>query len=73
MSDQDPSRPFEEASADLCSYAGREYLLYSDPLSGWTQVGEYIRDAMTCNTIKILRSRFLQLGVPVRLRTDGGP
>lgn len=73
MCDPPPSRPFEDASADLFSYAGKDYLLYADCLSGWPHVGCYGREATSMNTVKLLRIFFVTFGVPVRLRTDGEP
>ena len=37
--EETPSRPFESASADLFSYAGKHYLVYVDRLSGWPSSG----------------------------------
>ena len=36
--DPTPSRPFEDVSADLFSYAGKSYLVYVDRLSGWVKI-----------------------------------
>lgn len=73
LSDPLPSRPFEDTSADLFTHAGKDYLIYSDRLSGWPCIAEYGREATSRVTTKLLRSIFRDVGVPVRLRTDGGP
>ena len=72
-SDSTPSWPFEEASADLFALSGKTYLCYADRLSGWATPCSYGKDTSTSATIKILRELFRNLGVPRRLRTDGGP
>ena len=73
LSDPLPTRPFEEASADLLTYAGKGYLIYADRLSGWPCIAEYGREATSRATMTLLRNLFQDVGVPVRLRTDGGP
>ena len=74
MNDPPPSRVFEDVSSDIFSHAGREFLVYVDRLSGWPAVFQFPRgDATSRQVIKALREVFVSLGVPVRLRTDGGP
>ena len=73
LSDPPPSRPFEDVSADLFTYAGKDYLIYADRLSGWPCIAEYGRDATSRTTTRFLSRLFRDVGVPVRLRTDGGP
>lgn len=69
-----PSRPFEDCSADLFSHAGHSYLVYIDRLSGWpTVTAWYNKDPTANDVIRQLRQRFVDTGVPVRLRSDGGP
>ncbi|XP_043188392.1 uncharacterized protein K02A2.6-like [Amphibalanus amphitrite] len=72
--DPPPTRIFEDVSSDLFSYAGRCYFVYVDRLSGWPVVHQLPRgDTTSHQIIKALRDAFVNLGVPVRLRTDGGP
>ena len=71
--DPTPSRPFEDVSADLFSYAGKSYLVYVDRLSGWVKISEFRQDPSSQQVISALRQYFVDTGVPVRIRTDGGP
>jgi len=73
MREQAPTRPFESVSADLFSHAGKSYLVYADRYSGWSEVHSYQGDTSSRATIRAFRKLFGQLGVPTRLRTDGGP
>ena len=73
MNDAVPSRPFEDVSADLFSVSKKSFLCYADRFSGWSTVGHYSSDTTTQATIRLFRRMFQDLGVPVRLRTDGGP
>ena len=68
-----PSRPFEHASADLFSHAGKSFLAYADRLSGWPCIHSWREDPTAAQVISVLRKWFVDLGCPVRLRTDGGP
>ena len=68
-----PSRVFEAASADFFEYAGRTYLVYADRLSGWPFVTDMSHEATARNLVSALREMFSYTGVPVVLRTDGGP
>ncbi|XP_076028441.1 uncharacterized protein LOC143017536 [Oratosquilla oratoria] len=71
--DVPPSRPFESVSADFFTTAGKHFLVYADRLSGWATVGHCGTDSSTSQTIRLFRHFFSTFGVPVRLRTDGGP
>ncbi|KAK3851886.1 hypothetical protein Pcinc_041496 [Petrolisthes cinctipes] len=68
-----PERVFESVSADYFHVAGRTYLVYIDRLSGWPRVTVCPRHASADRLIRVLRSVFADTGVPVILRTDGGP
>ncbi|KAK3874801.1 hypothetical protein Pcinc_020289 [Petrolisthes cinctipes] len=68
-----PERVFESVSADYFHVAGRTYLVYIDRLSGWPHVTACPRHASADHLIRVLRSVFADTGVPVILRTDGGP
>ena len=65
-------RAFEAASADFCHHAGKTFLVYADRWSGWTEVYP-VSSTTAKNTIRGFCHFFASLGVPVRLRTDGGP
>ena len=73
MNDTAPTRPFEDVSADLFSVSKKTFLCYADRFSGWSTLGHYSSDTTTQATIRLFRRMFQDLGVPVRLRTDGGP
>lgn len=60
-------------SADFFTTAGKSFKVYADRLSGSTAVTDCGRDTMSAATITILCKYFRDLGVPIRLRTDGGP
>ncbi|XP_045134076.1 uncharacterized protein K02A2.6-like [Portunus trituberculatus] len=71
--DDNPTRPFESISADYFSVAGKAFLVIADRLSGWPVVVSCGADTTSAATIRHFRRLFRDLGVPVRLRTDGGP
>lgn len=71
--DDRPSRVFESVSADYFHVAGHTYLVYVDRMSGWPHVTACPRPASADNLVRALRSVFADTGVPVILRTDGGP
>ena len=69
-----PSRVFEDVSADFFHYTGRDYLVYVDRLSGWPVIFHFPKGKTTSrHTIQACRRAFVELGVPVRFRSDGGP
>ena len=68
-----PSLPFQSTSADLFTYAGYQYIVYSDRLSGWPCVGKFGHTVTSKEVIRFLRQRFADVGVPRKLTTDGGP
>ena len=68
-----PSRPFEDVSADLFYYASKTYLVYVDRLSGWIKLSEFSHDPSSLQIISTIRKFFVDTGVPIRIRTDGGP
>ena len=74
LNDPLPSRVFEDLSADLFDFAGSKYLVYVDRLSGWPTIDRWKgRDPNSADVTKTIRQNFWDLGVPVRIRTDGGP
>ncbi|XP_050703391.1 uncharacterized protein LOC126988980 [Eriocheir sinensis] len=73
LCDDNPTRPFESVSADFFTAAGKHFLVVVDRLSGWPVVVTCGSDTTSAATIRYFRRLFRDLGVPVRLRTDGGP
>ncbi|XP_068222164.1 uncharacterized protein [Palaemon carinicauda] len=73
LNDDHPTRPFESVSADFFSVAGKSFLVVTDRLSGWPVVVPCKGDTTASNTIRIFCRYFREVGVPLRLRTDGGP
>lgn len=74
QNDAPPSRVFESVSADYFHVAGKTYLVYVDRKSGWPHVVSCPRNAASAHHLTcVLRSVFADTGVPVLLRTDGGP
>ena len=71
--DDHPSRPFESVSADFFQVAGKSFLVIADRLSGWPVVVPCKSDTTTSSTIRYFCRYFREVGVPLRLRTDGGP
>ncbi|XP_043223982.1 uncharacterized protein K02A2.6-like [Amphibalanus amphitrite] len=69
-----PSRIFEDLSSDIFTLSGRDFLVCVDRLSNWPVIFQFPRgDTTSRQVIQALREVFVTLGVPVRLRTDGGP
>ena len=74
ISEPIPSRVFEDVSADYFSCSGSDFLVYVDRLSGWPVIYAFNRGNTTANSlIRACRRCFVDLGVPVRFRCDGGP
>lgn len=67
-----PKRPFQIVSADYFQFAGREYLIYTDRLTGWPMVKAFNKEATASNLISTLRKFFEATGVPEMLKTDNG-
>ena len=66
------SRPFEEVSIDLGYLDGVHYLILMDRYSGWPMV-KRLTKLNTKSITNILDDWFIDMGEPVRLRSDGGP
>jgi hypothetical protein len=47
--------------------------VYSDRLSGWPVVHQWRRDPTAREVVQAVISNFVELGVPMRFRSDGGP
>lgn len=73
MNDDHPTRPFESVSADFFMVAGKSFLVVVDRLSGWPVLVPCKGDTTASATIRIFCRYFREVGVPLRLRTDGGP
>ena len=59
-------------SADLMSYAGKNYLVHADRFSNFLWIYQ-LRTTDVKNVKNALWSTFYQMGFPRRLRTDNGP
>ena len=68
-----PTRPFEMATADLFSYNKQEYLVYADRYSGFPIVFHYARAPNASQVISAFRRIFAMMGAPTVLRSDNGP
>ena len=66
------SRPFEAMSVDLGTNEGTDYLICVDRYSGWPLV-EKLRKLNTTTITNCLEDWFIDVGKPVRIRSDGGP
>ncbi len=73
VSDPIPSQPFVDTSADLFSYGTNHYLVYVDRYSGWPIVEAWNHDPTSQQVVQKLIPSFATYGIPVRLKTDGGP
>jgi len=73
MNDPPPSRVFEDVSADLFQEGRLHVLVYTDRLSGWPVVHRWHHDPTASEVIRAIVSNFVELGVPVRFRSDQGP
>ncbi|XP_064093176.1 uncharacterized protein LOC135205853 [Macrobrachium nipponense] len=73
MNDDNPTRPFESVSADFLllqgSLSSSSSIACQDGLLSHPAKG----DTTASNTIRIFCRYFREVGVPLRLRTDGGP
>ena len=68
-----PSRTFEDISADLLHFSSKTYLVYGDRLSGRIKLSEFSHEPSSHQINSTIRKFFVETGVPVRIRTDGGP
>ncbi len=73
LSDPMATRPFEDTSADLFSFGKFHYLVFVDRYSGWPCVHVWRADPTSQQVISALIQDFTVYGVPLRLRSDGGP
>ncbi|KAI9551307.1 hypothetical protein GHT06_002507 [Daphnia sinensis] len=73
MRDPLPTRVFEDVSADLFQVSSLHVLVYADRLSGWPIVHQWRHDPSAREVSQAVIENFVDLGVPVRLRSDNGP
>ncbi|XP_069993525.1 uncharacterized protein [Penaeus vannamei] len=73
MCDDNSTWPFESASDDFFTISGKSFLVIADRLSGWPVLVPCKGDTTALNTIRFFCRYFREVGVPLRLQTDGGP
>ena len=66
-----PARPFQEAAADLCSHAGKSYLVWVDCYSDWPIIAPLDRDTTANHITAACTEIFSQTAVPDIAWTDG--
>ena len=72
-SDMEATYPFQEVSTDLFEYGGKFFMVMVDRYSGWPTVAEWRHCPSSSDVIKATNRIFADFGVPVRVRSDGGP
>lgn len=73
MTDPLPSHVFEEVSVDLFQSGRLHVLVYTDRLSGWPVVHRWKWDPTAREVLHAVIENFVELGVPMRFRSDNGP
>lgn len=73
LADPLPSYVFEDVSADLFQHGSLHVLVYADRLSGWPVVHQWRHDPTAREVVQAVINNFVELGVPMRLRSDNGP
>jgi hypothetical protein len=73
MSDPLPTHVFEDVSADLFQSGQLHVLVYADRLSGLPVVHRWKRDPTAREVLHAVIDNFVELGVPMRFRSDIGP
>ena len=68
----DITRPFEAVSIDLGYLKGDHYLVMVDHYSGWPEVQKMTK-LDTKAVTQVLKTWFMQHGIPNRIPSDGGP
>lgn len=71
MSDPSPDYVFQDVLADLFQHGSLHVLVYADRLSGWPVVHHWRHDATAREVIQAVMNNFVELGVPMRFRSDG--
>lgn len=68
-----PRRPFECVSCDLFFFGGYSYIVYVDRFSGWPNIHRWNQDPSSKKVKDILTRFFSDYGIPISMRSDGGP
>ena len=72
--EEPPKYAFEKVSADFFQCEGKQFLIYTDVLSGWPVVHVFDQgETTTDHLIKVVEKCFADLGVPQVFRSDNGP
>ena len=67
--EHEPTKPFECVAADLFTIGRKEYLAYTDRLSGWPIVHAFNKAGITStDVIKSIRRTFMDHGIPKVLK-----
>lgn len=62
--------PFEETATDLFQVDRNHYLVYVDRYSGWPEVTMWRNAPTSAKVMKQLRQWFVNMGIPLRVRSD---
>ena len=68
-----PERPFQEIAVDLCSHAGRTYLIIVDCFTDWPAIISLDRGTNALQVISAIRQSFCRTAIPDVVWSDGGP
>ena len=68
-----PERPFQEIAVDLCSHAGRTYLIIVDCFTDWPAIISLDRVTNALQVISAIRQSFCRTAIPDVVWSDGGP
>ena len=68
-----PKRVFEHVSMDFFTCYRKNYLVYTDCLSGWPCIENFGNGLSTKKLIHTCKKWFSQYGVPSTISSDGGP
>ena len=71
--DDQPTRRFKSVSAVFFQVAGKSFLVIVNILSGWPVIFPCGKDTTSVRVIRMFCRYFREVGVLLRLRTDGGP
>ena len=68
-----PDRPFQEIAIDLCSHAGRTYLIIVDCFTDWPAIISLDHGTTSAHVITAIRQSFCRTAIPDIVWSDGGP